>query len=76
MLETKEREREKTINTEDVRSNPLGFLMDAMTMGSSEAIYHQEAQGQRQLVNSESLPARMNGARPHSGVSGVQVLGS
>ncbi len=48
------------INTsEEAKRNPGGFLLDAMVQGSSNAILKQEAQGQCQLVNSDTLPTEM-----------------
>ena len=49
---------------EETQFQPVRLLLGAMVMGSSRAIEHQEAQGQRELVNSESLPVRMNGGKP------------
>lgn len=37
--------------------NPQGFLIEAMAYGGSNAIERQEAQGQRELVQSEVLPS-------------------
>jgi hypothetical protein len=49
----------KPVNTtEEARRNPLGFLVDAMVVGSSNAIEMQEARGQRELVNSDVLPIK------------------
>lgn len=47
----------KPVNTtEQVHRDPMGFLLNAMVMESSGAIEHQEARGQADFVNSESLP--------------------
>jgi len=43
-----------------VRQDPMGFLLEAMVMGGSNAILNQEAQGQRSLVNSDTLPSKFN----------------
>jgi len=45
-----------TNTSEEAKRNPVAFLEDAMVMGSSWAILHQEAQGQAELINSEVLP--------------------
>lgn len=42
--------------TQDVKDNPGDFLALGMMMGVSEAIEFQEAQGQRELLHSETLP--------------------
>jgi hypothetical protein len=41
--------------------NPRESLLEAMIMGSSGAIEHQEAQGQREFVGSETLPTDLGG---------------
>lgn len=46
------------INTRS-EHDPLLFLATAMAMGGSGAIEHQEAQGQRSFVNSDTLPTDM-----------------
>jgi hypothetical protein len=46
----------KPINTVN-EHDPLGFLFMGMAMGASGAIEHQEAQGQRSFVASETLPS-------------------
>lgn len=49
----------KPINTTlQMHDNPFAFLAHAMMGGSSAAIEHQEARGQRELVNSEAIPYR------------------
>lgn len=48
-----------TNTTEETRQNPMGFLLDALVGGSSNAIELQEAQGQRELVNSTTFPTDM-----------------
>lgn len=49
---------EITNTTKGAKENPAGFLMDAMAMGSSNAILLQEAQGQSEFVNSTVLPVK------------------
>ena len=44
------------------KDNPLFLLVDAMAHGSSESIERMEAEGQRQLVNSDVLPVQIMGA--------------
>jgi hypothetical protein len=44
------------------KTDPLENLLLAMTLGSSEAIKHQEVCGQRSFVNSDTLPARIEEA--------------
>lgn len=46
--------------TKAVRDNPYGFLLDAMTGGTSRAIERMEADGQQQLIESAELPLRLN----------------
>lgn len=53
----------------------LGFLMEASLVGTSRAIENQEARGQRQLVNSEVLPTRLNGCKPALEKLGFQFIG-
>lgn len=43
----------------EVRNNPMAFLAEAIVMGGSNAILNQEAQGQRSLVHSDTLPTDM-----------------
>lgn len=48
----------KVTNTrKKAENNPMSVLADAMFMGSSQAIEHSEAQGQKELCQSEVLPA-------------------
>lgn len=42
-----------------VRDDPMSFLVDAVVRGGSEAILHQEAQGQCSFVGSDTLPTNM-----------------
>lgn len=52
-------------NTErDADENPMIMLASAVVLGSSGAIEHQEAQGQKELVESEVLPTDR---RPYRG---------
>ncbi len=46
--------------TKQVKDDPMGFLATGLVMGASEAILHQEAQGQSSFVNSETLPTEMH----------------
>jgi hypothetical protein len=60
--------------------NPLAFLADAMAVGSSQSILNQEAQGQRSLVDSDTLPTKMGqysqfDAKPILEAAGVRFLG-
>lgn len=49
----------KPINTtQQMHDNPLAILAHAMAGGTTAAIEHQEAHGQQELVNSESIPYR------------------
>ena len=43
----------------EARKNPIIPLAEGMISGPSESIYHQEAQGQKSFVNSETLPTDM-----------------
>ena len=43
--------------TNTTKGDPLAMLFDAMVHGSDGAILRQEASGQRELVNSDVLPA-------------------
>jgi hypothetical protein len=55
-------EKRAPINTtKEARDNPLGMLLGAMVMGSSGAIEHQEATGQRDFVQSTTLPTDIHG---------------
>lgn len=50
-------EKNSPVNTtKQANRDPLGFLLQAMTLGTGGAIQHQEAVGQRQFVNSTVLP--------------------
>ncbi len=53
---SKEQKRAPDNTTKQVQDNPMGFLAKAMFMGGSEAIIHQESQGQRSFVGSDTLP--------------------
>ncbi|MDO8536648.1 MAG: hypothetical protein Q7R94_00155 [bacterium] len=70
------------INTsEEMRRGPMGFYLDAVIAGGGKAIEMQEAQGQRSLVASETLPTDI---RKYDGydtkaileVAGVKFLGT
>lgn len=64
--------RRAPINTQR-EHEPLGFLLSAMAMGASEAIEHQEAQGQRSFVASTTLPSKCDGdSRKALEASGVK----
>jgi hypothetical protein len=39
------------------KNDPMGVIASSMVMGAGAAIEHQEAQGQRELVESETLPS-------------------
>lgn len=55
----------KVRNTaENVRKDPASFLVDALMVGSDNAIELQELQGQVDLAGASSLPVKMGGARP------------
>ncbi|HUC01359.1 MAG TPA: hypothetical protein VMA75_00440 [Candidatus Paceibacterota bacterium] len=54
-----------TNTTEATKRNPAGFLLDALVVGSSNAIELQVSQGQRELVNSTTLPTQMGGCRDY-----------
>ncbi len=43
-------------STMQVQDNPMGMLAEAMVCGGSEAILHQESQGQHSFVGSDTLP--------------------
>lgn len=66
-----------TNTTDEVRFNPLDFLIrSAIEGGSSAAIERQEAQGQKELVNSATLPTTMRGrAKEVLEQAGVKFLG-
>lgn len=46
--------------SDDTRNNPLGALLPAVILGPSNFIEHQEAEGQREMVESTVLPTDRN----------------
>jgi len=63
--------------TKQAKDDPLAVLAYAMVMGSSVAIEHQEAQGQRQFVESDTLPMDIRGEeRAILETFGVKFLGA
>lgn len=48
--------------TADQRANPMGFFADAAVVGPSNAIEMQESRGQRDFVQSDTLPTDVGGA--------------
>lgn len=48
-----------TNTTKQTQEYPEGFLQVAMTVGTGNAIEIQEARGQTEFVNSETLPTQM-----------------
>jgi len=65
--------------TEQVKKNPIGVLAEAMVVGGSEMILHQEAQGQQSFVGSDTLPTDMGHDDEHTKAvleaAGVKFLG-
>lgn len=45
--------------TKQVEENPAGFLAEGIVIGGGRAIIHQEEQGQRSFVGSDTLPTNM-----------------
>ena len=70
-------EKRAPINTaKRAQSNPGIFLLEAMALGSSNAIEAQESQGQKSFVNSDTLPTRMSkSGREILEAAGVKFLG-
>lgn len=61
----------------DHDDNPVEFLVDALAMGTSNAIMRQESEGQKALVNSNVLPTEMSSAdRAILEAAGVRFLGT
>lgn len=67
--------RTPTNTTKQAQRDPESFLLDAIGMGTSRAIEHQEETGQRELVNDEVLPTKLNGQKPLLEKLGFQFLG-
>lgn len=61
----------------EVSKNPLGFILEAMVGGQSQAIERQEARGQRDLLNSTTLPTDLgdNKTRAILEKAGVKFIG-
>ena len=56
---SKDKKRIPVNTTREAKENPMGFLLDAMVVGGSNAVEMQEAYGQGSFVNSDTLPTDM-----------------
>lgn len=77
---SKEQKRAPGNTSREVHENPMGFFADAMVRGQTEAILHQEAQGQRSFVGSDTLPTDIGRRSDYDTkailkAAGVQFLG-